>query len=674
MIIKHWFLNLRNSFQHDPVEVKPAKGSSPAQENLLLPSKTATTVTPLNSIFTSNHKKIGLVALACTTLAGLCLYSSGGMNSMQRSPCIPFNAQMKLNQHQWFNYTPTDNDPSVNEMPFDPPLYSAMPAQWTDNLLLSQSAIRSRIISTTVFPVFAALDIIDQGIKCSKEQLSTFFSNDIAEKKKHLQLAEQSCQLAKDSLVSFTFSPSGLLIPDIVTRKHLPKIIQKNCIEPYGKLYYAMGNEHRPETIQHIQDIVKMAKEHNLKISIGGTRRSQGKQILPTNPNDVFIDMQHLKAITIDPEKKIAKVQAGSTWADLQAAANPHGLAVQVMQASNIFSVGGSLSANCHGWDHRTGTVSNTIKSMSIIDADGNLKVLKPEEEHFKLVLGGYGLFGVIVEAEIALTDNLMLKEWGERVAPKEYFNYFKEHILPVENILLHYYRLSLKPGNLLDKGVAMSYSANQGEPSTISKLIDEPQSGTRTERVMLQAARRSSFIRSKWWELNEPKMLKESNITRNDLMRAHIQAAFHNSAADTEWLQEYFVKGEDLDNFLVMLKELLIKNKVSLFNASVRYVKQDSLAEMGYAKKGDRFAVVLYFNQALLPEQIEKTKAWIRQVIDYLNEHDGSFYLPYMHFATKEQFQASYPQWEDVAQKKNKYDPDQRFSSGFFEDYMSKN
>jgi FAD/FMN-containing dehydrogenase len=99
--------------------------------------------------------------------------------------------------------------------------------------------------------------------------------------------------------------------------------------------------------------------------------------------------------------------------------------------------------------------------------------------------------------------------------------------------------------------------------------------------------------------------------------------------------------------------------------------VKKEDTAELTYAPDGRRFAVVLFFNQSLAPEKIEKTRAWVREICDWLNEQGGIFYLPYAHLATREQFQASYPNWEEVAKVKRCFDPDEVFCTGFYKDYL---
>jgi FAD/FMN-containing dehydrogenase len=142
-----------------------------------------------------------------------------------------------------------------------------------------------------------------------------------------------------------------------------------------------------------------------------GTGMSQGKQAISHRNDNIVINTRLMNEILIDPKAKIAKVGPGATWCDIQKTANTTGLAVRVMQASNIFSIGGSLSVNCHGWDHKSGSLRNTVAAISIINSKGQLLRLTPNDELFDYVIGGYGWFGVIVEAEIFLTENVVLDE-----------------------------------------------------------------------------------------------------------------------------------------------------------------------------------------------------------------------------------------------------------------------
>ncbi len=557
---------------------------------------------------------------------------------------------------------------------------SGYAAKLTDHLILKGDngnlasfiffeSVLARLVSTVVFPIFAGLDFIGHGLRAIGERIWAIGAKD---KEAHIQEARERLALAGKSLAG-VFG-SVLAIPsfvDVVSFHFLPPDGQKGVVEPYGKLYRRQVDERSPKTLEEVQRIVKEAKWEGKKIGIAGARMSQGEHILPSKASHIFIDTKGLNKIQINPHIKTAKIQAGATWCELQEAANKFGLAPKVQQASNIFRVGGSLSADCHGWDHKAGSLVNVVRSLTIVDADGHKQVVYPDDELFRLAIGGYGLFGVIVEAEIELTDNLTLQETGERVAIKDYVKYFDRKILPNKDIAMHLYRLSLNDGHLLQSGVAVSY-LKRDEKRHVAKLVDEEPNGTFLDRFLLHIARRRSYFRKLYWS-GETKRIDSSGTvaTRNEIMRPPIKAALNSSRAQTEWLQEYFVRGKDLEPFLRKLGSTLRKNNMPVINASVRYVKHDTKAEMAYAKKGRRFAIVLFFNQSLASKEVETTRKWVREIDDWLGKREGTFYLPYAHLATKEQFRKCYPQWKNVVERKKYYDPDETFSSGFYQAYF---
>lgn len=561
-------------------------------------------------------------------------------------------------------------------------ILSGVAAEWVDHLLyegnrkedffyLNQSA--ARIVSTIAFPIFAALDVPIQIYKICRAYTKVLSAkNELTALKARVEVARHK-DLLERCFLGVLCSPAGLICSDIVTQHFVMKYKESGKVTPYGKLYSEEVEEVTPRSIEEIQEVIHRARENGKKVSIAGAQMSQGKQILPPNKGDIVLNMENFNKVQIDSDKKIAKVGSGATWADIQRQANEYGLGIRVMQASNVFSVGGSISANCHGWDHRSGTLSNTVKSLTIIDAEGNIRKLTPEDELFGLVAGGYGGFGVILSAEISLADNLLLETQSAIVDTSDYVNYFKNKILTDDKITMHLYRLSLDPNNLFGEAIATNY-VKIGSERVITPLADEPERGWRLDRIKLHCIRRFKSLISLAWKLEKKAMQVKEVQSRNEIMRPIINPVFNNSKVDTEWLQEYFVKGEDLDDFLKFLAKTLKDNDVPLYNASVRYVTKDNLSKLGYANKGDRFAIVLFFNQPLNPEKINKTEKWVKKVIDYLNERDGSYYLPYMHFATKEQFQKAYPQWRYVAVKKDQYDPDHLFVNGLYKDYVLPN
>lgn len=528
--------------------------------------------------------------------------------------------------------------------------------------------ITSRTMSVTLFPLCTAIDMAVLATKQAHEAPYILLNKDASQ---HQVQYRKNAEALKKTSLGLLAAPIGILSPDIVTHHFVPNNIQTFQLTPYGKLYSSRAYMVYPQSTSDVQSIINKAQCSGKSISILGKSMSQGKQAISNNDWNIVINTSKLNQIMIDPKLKIAKVGAGASWGELQREANQYGLAVRVMQASNIFSIGGSISANCHGWDYKTGSLRNTLIALTIVDAKGRVLDITPDDSLFDFIVGGYGGFGVIVEATISLTDNVEMIENGFEIDPRDYVAYFNQNIRYNQDVDMHLYRLSLEPKHLFQTGIAVNYQKKSDDP-IITNLIDEPERGSRIDRIKIHTVRRLSWLRNLAWNLEKKDALAKKISSRNELMRPPINPVFNNSRIDTEWLQEYFVKAEDLADFLYFLGNILQKNNVALFNASVRFVKHDSKTKLSYAQKGDRFAIVLFFNQKLSPKEIQKTKIWVRQVIDYLIAHEGSYYLPYQHFATLEQFKACYPNWEAIIAYKQSTDPTGLFNNGFFTDYLT--
>jgi len=70
---------------------------------------------------------------------------------------------------------------------------------------------------------------------------------------------------------------------------------------------------------------VRFAREHNLEVAVrGGAHNVAGHA---TTSGGLVIDLSLMKDIFIDPDARIARVDPGVTWGELDAAAQVHGLA-----------------------------------------------------------------------------------------------------------------------------------------------------------------------------------------------------------------------------------------------------------------------------------------------------------------------------------------------------------
>ena len=116
-----------------------------------------------------------------------------------------------------------------------------------------------------------------------------------------------------------------------------------------------------PRTVADILTAIGDAQSTSKKISLSGVRHSMGGQAL--GQDTLHLDMTHMDTVRYDDSDQTVIVGPGATWRQIQTALSQHGRAVRVMQDSNIFSVGGSLSVNVHGKDPRYGTLIESVNS-----------------------------------------------------------------------------------------------------------------------------------------------------------------------------------------------------------------------------------------------------------------------------------------------------------------------
>ncbi|ARH00994.1 FAD-binding protein [Legionella micdadei] len=569
--------------------------------------------------------------------------------------------------------------------------FTSWPAAMIDRAYLADSKgwlskawrfVKARAVFLTLFLPLALVDLVVSGVLGACFSFGTFFVADELQDKRLAQQKKYTTIFSKNlyALLSFIV---GLISPRLVAFYFTPEKTTEKGVTSGGGYYHKEEAElAQPKTVEELQQLVAQAPEKGQKVMVVGAGRSQGKQFLPEGDKAVVVDLSQLDLphgpIVIDPVSKTAMVSAAVRWADLQNEADKHKLALKFMQASNVFSVGGSIGTDIHGWNV-TGTLADSILEMEFIDGRGERHTLRPGDELFHQITSGFGIYGIVTKVKLQLIDNEKLYERAVEVAPDDYAKHLRENVQGNEKIRMHLYRLSLDPKNLLGSGVAVDYvKEDEDPPCTTPHLTQEGDRGTRFNQVMINVARRVPWVRKKYWEGERDRLLANNSpaMTTNEIMQPPINAMFNPSVSEAEWLQEYFLPEDQLADFLKELGRLLQENDVALLNASVRFVKYNEATHkspLSYASSGDRFAVVLCFNQSLEPSEIIKAKKWLRAAQHMAVERGGSYYLPYQHVSSPEDFNRAYPRAaEAVPGIKSEVDPQGIFTSGFYQKYLA--
>lgn len=136
-----------------------------------------------------------------------------------------------------------------------------------------------------------------------------------------------------------------------------------------------------------------------------GMGRSYGDVAL--NPGGVLWSTTSLdRFISFDRESGLLRCEPGVLLRDIQRMALPHGWALPVTPGTQIVSVGGAIANDVHGKNHHVrGSFGDHVVRLTLVRTDGTRIVCGQdlEPDWFAATVGGAGLTGVIVEAQIQL-------------------------------------------------------------------------------------------------------------------------------------------------------------------------------------------------------------------------------------------------------------------------------
>lgn len=427
----------------------------------------------------------------------------------------------------------------------------------------------------------------------------------------------------------------------------------------------------QPKSIEEIQQILLDASQQCKKVSICGTRFSQGGHI--SFPHGIALDMRKLNKIKkIDVEHKEITVQAGATWYEIQERIDRLGLSIKAMQSYNDFSIGGSLSVNVHGQDIVSPTLIQTVKEIVIVLPDGSVKHCNRVEnsELFFSAIGGYGLVGVIVEVTLYLTDNVVLEKKSKNLKTKDYPAYFLSEILHNPKVQLHSARLSMNPFSFCESLLAVTYQENNEREHDAClkkynrKVLD------RIIFFLLKSTYTAKIVRN---TLEKHFFENDELVTRNNAMAHSVEGLCTYNFRDVNILQEYFIPIEHFEAFIEALKTILPAFSTNTLNISIRFVKKNNESYLSYASQ-DSFAFVIFINHKRTQGAIEKVKSMTIKLINAALALNGTYYLPYQLYATHEQIKKAYPRFQEFISLKNKVDPNELLSNNFFNYYKNVN
>jgi FAD/FMN-containing dehydrogenase len=423
--------------------------------------------------------------------------------------------------------------------------------------------------------------------------------------------------------------------------------------------------------IEAMRAELKDSADAGRRVAVGAARHSMGGQSLPRDGTAITFDNPWFE---VDTANSLYRVSAGARWADVIAKLDPLCFSPKVMQSNNDFGVASTFCINAHGWPVPYGPFGSTVRALRLMLADGSVIECSREKnaELFALAMGGYGLFGIILDLDVEMAKNVLLTPAFEIMPAETFADRFIATVEKDASVLMAYGRLSVARARFFDEALMIAYRAAASQPSilpaaTSGSALTWLLSDIYREQIGSEAAKRA-----RWYaETRVNPNLGAGLSTRNSLMNEPVSNLHNPYRARTDILHEYFVPPDRFREFLTACREVIPPAKAEFLNVTLRYVAADETAVMAFAPK-PRIAAVMSFSQEMSPEgevdMIETTE----RLIDRIVALDGAFYLPYRLHARRDQVEKAYPNVPHFIERKRFYDPKLLFRNTMWDVYFA--
>lgn len=158
---------------------------------------------------------------------------------------------------------------------------------------------------------------------------------------------------------------------------------------------------------QSFDELLSFIKSNKIQICVFGNMYSLGGHSLLKN-GICMTTLQLNNILKLDKSRKTITVQPGCTWSQIINHINKYGLTLSFAPLHSSHTVGGSVSLNLLGLN---GTIYKSVLELKIVCSNGMQYLCSRihNSKLFSLVIGGFGVFGVIYEITLQLSTNTSL-------------------------------------------------------------------------------------------------------------------------------------------------------------------------------------------------------------------------------------------------------------------------
>ncbi|HWL95573.1 MAG TPA: FAD-binding oxidoreductase [Phycisphaerae bacterium] len=427
-----------------------------------------------------------------------------------------------------------------------------------------------------------------------------------------------------------------------------------------------------------VRSAIGQARKEGRGISIAGGRHAMGGQQFARN--SVLLDTRAMqKIVSLDRAKGIVEVEAGIQWPqliqgliDMQAGdAKPWGI-VQKQTGADRLTVGGALGANIHGRGLTLKPIVEQVESFSLMDSAGRtLECSRTENsELYRLVIGGYGLFGVVTRVRLRLMPRTKLERNVQIINADELMSAFEARIK--EGYLYGDCQFSTdtQSETFLRTGVFSCYRPLPADAEMPSSEKELGEGNWRDLYLLSHADTKRAYdaYTSYYLSTSGQRYWSDTNqlSVYIDDYHEELDRQLGAKHKGSEMITELYVPRPALPAFLDSVRADFRQHGVQVIYGTIRLIERDNESFLAWARE-PWVCTVMNLHVEHSREGLRKAERDFRRLIDRAIEQGGSYFLTYHRWATRHQVEKCYPQMAKFLKLKRKYDPSEVFQSDWY-------
>ncbi|HSD74122.1 MAG TPA: FAD-binding oxidoreductase [Steroidobacteraceae bacterium] len=439
----------------------------------------------------------------------------------------------------------------------------------------------------------------------------------------------------------------------------------------------------QPATLAELPPLIARAARDKLAISISGGRHAMGGQQFARDA--LHIDMSKLaRVIKLDRQRGVVTVEAGIGWPalieellEMQADDPQPWSIVQKQTGADALSIGGALSANAHGRGLTWKPFVQDVLGFRLLQADGReIEVSRTQHpELFRLVVGGYGLFGIVTTVDLQLQRRMKLRRDVVVLPLSELPQTFAARIRDGYLYGDFQFKTDERADDFLTVGVLSAYQPVSLDTPMASDQLSLSPGAWRQLFALAHLDKARAFETYRDYYLSTNGQIYWSDTHQLSYYDAEFDADLRRLAPDypagSLMISELYVPMAKLGAFLDSVARDIRAHDTNLIYGTVRLIRRDDDSFLAWARE-DFACIVMNLRVAHTDAGLQKAQWEFQRLIDFALEQGGSYFLTYHRWARKDQVLRAYPQFIEFLKLKRHYDPDERFQSEWYRHYRT--